>query len=237
MEQQNIADKYVDINKYDNPDASYRYSGSQNLPVTTLQIGVLVCPSDTSSATTLSGFQNITSHNYAVNFGNTGLLAGYPDQQGAVDDYNGVMFGGAPFSSKAGPSTTLYAAKVSDIRDGTSNTLMAAEVRQGRGVDLRGFSWWGYAAGFTTYLSPNSSQPDVMQSAGYCQNDGVDPPCVTPHTAAQPMTHAARSNHPGGVLSILCDNSVHFISDNIDIDTYRALSTIHGKEVIDANAY
>lgn len=237
LEQQNISDRYVDENKYDNPDSSYRYSGSQNRQVTTLQIGILVCPSDTSSATTLGGFQNITSHNYAVNLGNTGYLAGYPDNEDAVDGYNGVKFGGAPFSLKAGPSTEPYAATIADIRDGASNTLLASEVLQGRGNDLRGFSWWGYAAGFNTYLSPNSSQPDVMQSSGYCVNDGVNPPCVGPHSTSQPMTNAARSNHTGGVLTVFCDGSVHFIGDNIDIDTYRALSTTRGQEVIDASAY
>ena len=37
MEQQNLSDLYDDGGKYDNPDSSYRYSGSKNLPVFTKQ--------------------------------------------------------------------------------------------------------------------------------------------------------------------------------------------------------
>ena len=45
------------------------------------------------------------------------------------------------------------------------------------------------------------------------------------------MTNAARSRHPGGVQCALCDGSVRFVSDNIALDTWRALSTSQGGEV------
>ncbi len=244
LEEQNLADNYVDEGKYDVLGLTYRYSGSENRPVTTLRLAILTCPSDGGNVT---HFEGITSHNYAVNYGNTGYLAGYPTQEDAVDDYNGVQFGGAPFKLLGGPDLEPYAARIKDIHDGTSNTLLASEVIQGQGSgvgssgvvshDLRGFSWWGYGSGFHTYLAPNSSQPDVMQSSVYCQNDGVNPPCVAPHSTSQPMTNAARSKHAGGVLSVFCDGSVHFISDHIAIDTYRALSTTKGGEVIAASEF
>ena len=54
---------------------------------------------------------------------------------------------------------------------------------QGQEYDLRGFSWWGYAAGFSSYLAPNTAEPDVMQSSGYCAaHVEANPPCVAPHT-------------------------------------------------------
>jgi prepilin-type N-terminal cleavage/methylation domain-containing protein len=39
-----------------------------------------------------------------------------------------------------------------------------------------------------------------------------------------------RSDHPGGGLFLMCDGSVHFINENIDISTYTGLSTIQGGE-------
>lgn len=40
------------------------------------------------------------------------------------------------------------------------------------------------------------------------------------------------SRHPGGVQMALCDGSVRFISDNIDLRTWRAVGTRSGREVI-----
>ena len=46
-----------------------------------------------------------------------------------------------------------------------------------------------------------------------------------------------RSLHPGGLHFAFADASVHFISDTIDMVTYRALSTRNGEEVIDSTDF
>jgi len=233
VEQLNLAEMYHEEGKYDNPDTSYRYSGAKNTPVTKQQLSVFTCPSDGPHPTTLAGYEGITSHNYAANYGNTGFLAGYPNQNEAVDDYSGVAFGGAPFTMAGGPAIEAKAMKFAHIRDGQSNTLMLAEVIQGQGNDLRGFSWWAYGAGFMTYLAPNTNEPDVMQGAGYCDNGNAsNPPCIAPHSASQPMTVASRSRHPGGVVVAMCDGSTHWVSNDIALDTWRSLSTMRGNEVV-----
>jgi hypothetical protein len=43
---------------------------------------------------------------------------------------------------------------------------------------------------------------------------------------------ASRSRHPGGVQVTLCDASTRFISDSIDLNVWRALSTSEGGEPI-----
>ena len=42
---------------------------------------------------------------------------------------------------------------------------------------------------------------------------------------------ASRSRHPGGVQTVMCDGSVHFIAESIDLQTWRALSSQDGGEV------
>jgi prepilin-type processing-associated H-X9-DG protein len=42
----------------------------------------------------------------------------------------------------------------------------------------------------------------------------------------------ASSNHPGGVNSLMGDGSVHFISESIDADVWRALGTRSGRESV-----
>tara|TARA_R110002095_G_scaffold77659_6_gene66606 strand:- start:1057 stop:2070 length:1014 start_codon:yes stop_codon:yes gene_type:complete len=43
-----------------------------------------------------------------------------------------------------------------------------------------------------------------------------------------------RSQHIGGCHFLYADGSVHFISENVDLGLYRALSTIQGGEVVEA---
>jgi len=48
---------------------------------------------------------------------------------------------------------------------------------------------------------------------------------------------AARSYHPGGVNVVFCDGSVKFIKDAVNINTWRALGSKGGGEVISADSY
>jgi prepilin-type processing-associated H-X9-DG protein len=155
---------------------------------------------------------------------------------GPRQNMNGVVFGAAPFTISGWDGVNAKCYGFRHISDGLSGTLMLSETVQGKygvGNDLRGFSWWGYAAGFETQLAPNSEAPDVMQSAGYCDNSvPSNPPCIGPHSASNPMTMAARSRHNGGVQAAMCDGSVNFVSDQIAIEVWRALSTSDGHEVV-----
>lgn len=224
---------YIHEGKYDNPDSSYRYSGQRNRPVTTQFVDSLLCASDDGARTTLQGFGGITSHNMVVNFGSTGFLVQGGDvKNGAVEDYNDVVSGGAPFTISGWTNIEPIAVQLRQIPDGLSKTMMISEVIQGKGNDLRGFSWWGYGAGYMAYLPPNSPLPDVMQSGGYCQNDEFgNPPCIGPHSASRPMTNAARSYHPGGVNASNCDGSLRFVSNDVSLAVWRAMSTAKGAEV------
>ena len=50
--------------------------------------------------------------------------------------------------------------------------------------------------------------------------------------AAGPQFYnAARSRHSGGVNAMMCDGSVHFVVDDVDLATWRAASTTKGDEV------
>jgi hypothetical protein len=105
----------------------------------------------------------------------------------------------------------------------------------GQQTDLRGFSWWGDSAGFTTYLAPNSPLPDVMNVASYCVNQPPNPPCTGVPTATNPPMNAARSRHAGIVSAVMLDGSVRSVSNNININVWRAMSTTRGGEVVANN--
>ncbi|WP_244952267.1 DUF1559 domain-containing protein [Roseimaritima ulvae] len=213
LEQENISDLYVDWGD----SSGARYSSAPNTTnVTTRRLAAFSCPSDLDNAP----FSGITNHSYAVNYGNTGY-----SQQTTL---NGVTFGGAPFAPRTGVNFGFR-----DILDGTSSTLMVAEVRQGQGRDLRGFSWWGDASGFETYLGPNSQLPDRIYSSYYC-NEVRGMPCDV-SSSTNPSMFASRSLHPGVVQAVNCDGSVHPYADTIDLNIWRSMSTTQGGEVVSDN--
>ncbi len=45
------------------------------------------------------------------------------------------------------------------------------------------------------------------------------------------------SNHPGGINIALCDGSVHFIKDSINVQTWWALGTRNMSEVVSSDSY
>ena len=219
-------------------DQDLRYFGSANRTVSSTRIASYLCPSDDTNAPlseTMNGVHfACTSQNYAVNFGNTTQF-----QQ----DFQGVSFGGAPFVDIGSPFSGLTTTEpgrapvsLAALADGTSSTLLLSEVVVGQRRDLRGFSWWGDAAGFETFLTPNSSFPDVMFSSYYCDDRAPNPPC-TAATTALPDNYAARSRHPSGVNASMADGFVRFVKDSIHVRTWRSLSTTRGGEAISAESY
>ena len=231
---QSLEGAYVGAGSYDVPDATYRYNGSHNLPVTTKSFPSLLCPEDRAGK--VSALANVTTHNYVVSFGNTGYMYNATDTRidaEATSPVGSVVFRGAPFTTVGGPGVRAKSFGFGDVTDGLSNTLMLSEVVQGHNGDLRGFTWWGRAAGFSTYLAPNSSQPDVMSNVAYCVSSGaVNPPCYAPAADTRPIMTAARSRHAQqGVNAAMCDGSVHFVTNNISIELWQTLSTTTGGEV------
>ncbi|HEX3450553.1 MAG TPA: DUF1559 domain-containing protein [Isosphaeraceae bacterium] len=77
--------------------------------------------------------------------------------------------------------------------------------------------------------TPNNPHEDCMQISQY---DPEQYPTVGPNAAA-----ASRSWHPGGVNVLLGDGSVRFIKDAISQQTWWALGTKSGGEIISADSY
>jgi prepilin-type N-terminal cleavage/methylation domain-containing protein/prepilin-type processing-associated H-X9-DG protein len=196
-----------------------------------------VCPSDPNAAAPDTGSYKVYKANYVVNWGNThydqaGAGALNPYSTGPLNTLGPVPFLGAPFALDKSFG-------VSNITDGTSNTLMVSEViialPNGTKQDHRGdlFNDDHNGAMFMAYTPPNSKVQDQM-AGNYCQYGFANnPPCNT----SSPAFNAARSYHSGGINALLADGSVKFFKDSVSVATWRALSTTQGGEVIDASSY
>jgi len=136
-----------------------------------------------------------------------------------------------------GPAQT----SLPEIVDGTSNTIMYSEGIATRQTD----TGWGGVIGEITYPAmggnifsawdtPNSPNTDVTDGAP-CPTAACYPLNIAPCNTAGPFNAAhcaARSLHSGGVNVALCDASVRFISNSIDLATWRCLSTAQGREPV-----
>ncbi|WP_207397197.1 DUF1559 domain-containing protein [Bremerella alba] len=217
IEQKNLYDNYNITDKYVTSDS--RYSGDDNIDVTTVELSALTCPSDTPN----KPLGSITSHSYGANYGNTDY------DQGTV---NGVEFHGAPFKYVNNDEGSKGYQGFRDITDGTANTVLFAEKLQGEGKDLRAYSWWGDGSSVSGYLTPNTSDADRIYSASYCNNLPLkNLPCAA-STSSAPSMFAARSRHPGGVQVVLCDGSSRFITETIQVDTWRNLMSSRDGQVL-----
>jgi prepilin-type processing-associated H-X9-DG protein len=150
---------------------------------------------------------------------------------------NPVPFLGAPF-------TMDKSYGVESIIDGTSNTLLMAEVVIGAtGPAATNYEHRGDLYNddyncfmFNGYTTPNSTIPDWIAD-GYCRYGYLtNPPCINQGTA-QNSYNAARSYHTGGVNALMSDGSVKFFKDSINVIVWRALSSTKGSEVISADTY
>jgi prepilin-type N-terminal cleavage/methylation domain-containing protein/prepilin-type processing-associated H-X9-DG protein len=226
---------FLDEYKYDRNNTTT--PKTRNLDVVRTRIATLTCPSDVPQVTGGPGIaEGMTYHNYVVNYGNTNHI-GWDHQCPPPPSPGGptcVRYLGGPFvGDDWEPANDQKYWKFKEIVDGLSKTLMVSETLQGRDGDLRGFTWWGWSAGFETLVSPNGSDPDrVRPSPGVqtCNWILPNPPCKASVPANLYMA-AARSNHPGGVNAGMCDGSVQFIVDDVDLATWRASSTTKGDEV------
>jgi prepilin-type N-terminal cleavage/methylation domain-containing protein len=215
-----------------------------------LRISLYRCPSDVRSDEVRvvgAGRPNLYATSYGFNFGTWFVVS--PSNRRVGD---GMFF----------PNSFL---KFADCLDGTSNTLLAAEVKAwtaynrnggpptttipansneaslivASGLDFKntGHTEWPdgrvHHTGFTATLPPNS---DVAYTSGgvlYKETDFNSWQEGRNGSAGRP-TYAivtSRSYHPGIINAVLVDGSVRTISENIDINVWRAMGTRAGDEV------
>ncbi|HEV3257320.1 MAG TPA: DUF1559 domain-containing protein [Gemmataceae bacterium] len=261
MEQNNLAQGYVNFGGLD--WTGPRYNGGVNAAVTSQRLKSFTCPSDSQQSKGSTTEHNYVVNAGNTSFFQTPTPIGCTPGSAGCTPFLGAPFGyynGVAIDSKSGFGwdSTLPWGKgapgdnggpppditkglmggqfaLTAITDGTSNTLMAAETVQGTSGDYRGFTWWGGAAGFTTYLTPNSPLPDVMEGGG-CGAIPPNPPCTPTTTFAYPRMIAARSRHTNGVNVAMCDGSVHFVSNSVSYPVWNAMGSANGGEVVDLSS-
>lgn len=205
---------------------------STNSPIAT-QVKLYNCPSDRGNAYT-------KGDNYWRVRGNYALCWGQRAWQNVMD-YPGdeAMFGFTDWRSR----DQARQVRITDIKDGSSNTLMVSEVVVlpiDNSGDTRGdFMSDDAACGvFMTEQTPNVGIDRIKN----CNNDYPQTPCEAATTFSYSGTayraqQFARSKHTGGVNAAMGDGSVRFVSNGVTVNTWIALGTIAKGEVVSASDF
>ncbi len=134
--------------------------------------------------------------------------------------------------------------KLTDITDGTTNTVFVSELIKVPGsipttaqVNPGGNDWRGvmhYSEGplYQHNYTPNSLVPDQVRQ-GMCVSI-PEAPCLGTTTSWNPklIVFTSRSRHAGGVNVLMGDASVRFASNNISLVTWQALSSPQKGEIL-----
>ncbi|HOM15867.1 MAG TPA: DUF1559 domain-containing protein [Thermoguttaceae bacterium] len=193
-----------------------QYDSERNREIMQGEYPLFLCPSDPYRGLTTPWSNEKDRarilHYFAVHGSNEGSLLPHPDgtscgTYGHCNGHNGMFFNDS-------------ATRIGDITDGTSNTAMVCEV-------------WGRR--YKNHQGPSAGEQDMgaESSRGMHVHSAVyfD---YTPNSYRWNPWHA-NSFHPGGVNCLFADGSVRFISDSIDLATFKAISTINGGEVVDGS--
>ncbi|WZO98463.1 DUF1559 domain-containing protein [Isosphaeraceae bacterium EP7] len=201
-------------------------------------IATFLCPSDGSQARIAANFG---PNNYVANTG-TGLRNGgsFRPKDGS-EIVDGVLYD---------QSST----RLAEVTDGLSNTVAYSETIKGTGTmsvgarpsdRLRQFMQGSGLPVTDSYCTPTSATWSGARAQEWAR--GSFPYTtfnhfLTPNSKSHDCVSgaiggrtAARSFHSGGVNVLFCDGRVIFAKDSISLETWRAVATRNGGEVISAD--
>jgi prepilin-type N-terminal cleavage/methylation domain-containing protein/prepilin-type processing-associated H-X9-DG protein len=225
---------YVDQeNVYRLYDFMLPYTDEVNNIVGNYEIPIYKCPSGSQNRSTNSAEQtadgtfNHTTHYY-------GIMGPSARANPSPVVFNGITYNyvvGNPTSNDAyatdgvlgqyrdspGSVTTGHFVRIADILDGSSNTLVVGE----RSMHLPS----GQTNDYRSWVRGNNGGSGATKNITYPINS-------TFYNGSNNFNDISMgSNHAGGCHFLYGDGSVRFISENINLELYKALASIRSSEV------
>jgi prepilin-type processing-associated H-X9-DG protein len=199
--------------------------------------------------------------NYAGSFGDNycgGVLAGQglpwetpftatpipPQIRIGWNGYWGTSFGGTSgFVPGAGTMrgffdyrATQRPPNIAGVTDGTSNSIIVGEVLPSNAADSNFWMQNGGYAGMTVPLGFNSNTITPV-AGGACSSSTWQSASAPVGCRYGSSAKGFISLHPGGANMAFADGSVRFLKNSINLQTFCALGSIKGGEVVSSDSY
>jgi prepilin-type N-terminal cleavage/methylation domain-containing protein/prepilin-type processing-associated H-X9-DG protein len=205
---------------------SFSYPYTSNYAVGSFQVPLHVCPSGAKQVSgngseVYNGVPNFTTHYYGIMGPGSGTVnpmtgTAYPvSNAGTNGAYSAPPNAGMMVHYDMGLSIRGVVT-LSDVTDGTSNTLMIGERSQNEPPGTNSYRSWIRGDSGGSGATKNIASP--LNSSYYTGSNFND--------------ISMGSNHIGGANFCMGDGSVRFITQLVDLPTLVALSSINGKEVV-----
>jgi prepilin-type N-terminal cleavage/methylation domain-containing protein/prepilin-type processing-associated H-X9-DG protein len=218
----------------------------QNSTALVTSVNVFLCPSDAANSLPI----NWAGINYRTNCG-TSIVNSYGTQDTSqvnvnMPPPNGVMF-------------TDYLVRISSVTDGTSNTAALSEHVKGDfsntiSTELSDTYEPGTYPATADQAYQDCLAVNILDLTKQGNSNGGAPWMSDGHTSTRyyhgsppnsrscmfppsRISTTANSRHPGGVNVTLADGSVRFVKTSINIQSWRALGTRNGGEVLSSDSY
>ena len=135
----------------------------------------------------------------------------------------GALAGSCSLFGETVDRGTIFPTAIRDIRDGTSNTFAVGETVP----NLCNYNFWANWDGDVGTCAVPLNHYRTFPKNGSTSWLG------TGENTKRGRSYGFMSRHPGGANFGLCDGSVRYIADSVNLtDVYYALSTISGGEII-----
>lgn len=175
-----------------------------------------------------------TNYNHQVS-SYQGIMGAYPDPNGATGATFPSNYGG--WWSGTGMLVANRTTRIAECSDGTSNTMIVGEQSGRVGTqDLRnGYytPWGGVTSTYKVEEMTSSNTPDLwgmgLTCVAYANNSKSAPAGAN---ATYMGNSILNSEHVGGITALYTDGSVHFISDNINFQTFQKICVRNDGQVV-----
>ncbi|MCA9268344.1 MAG: DUF1559 domain-containing protein [Planctomycetales bacterium] len=221
------------------PNDDWFYSDINGRPAHEYSLPAFICPSgdkrvyypdngysaaqcgsaDKAEKRAVAHYSPSMGNQYFSTCGTTVLFSTNYISHGDTMDSGGIS---GPFSHMA------WAADISAIRDGTSNTIAMGEIRPECSFHAK--DGWMHIDALWFATTGGINNDNCPDEPGYVAGS-----CNT--VSSWGTAQAFKSRHSGGCQFVFCDGSVHFLSENIDYRNYQRLGDRRDGEIVDATAF